>query len=77
LAARLSDRPSRLCDPTATLASRHRRARNTATEIIETLNTAINAILTDREVERRLHDLGGVPMPPAEFGKLIAAETEK
>jgi hypothetical protein len=45
--------------------------------MIETLNTAINAILTDREVERRLHDLGGVPMPPAEFGKLIAAETEK
>jgi len=52
---------------------------HTAAEIIEKLNKEINAILGDREINRRLRDLGGVPMPmtPAEFGKFIASETEK
>ena len=43
------------------------------------LNKEINAALADPEMEARLADLGAVPMPmtPAEFGKFIAAETEK
>jgi tripartite-type tricarboxylate transporter receptor subunit TctC len=53
--------------------------KNTPTENIEKLNKEINAILVDHEIKRRLGDLGGVPMPmtPAEFGRFIAAETEK
>jgi tripartite-type tricarboxylate transporter receptor subunit TctC len=53
--------------------------RNTPTDIIEKLNTEINIALADRKMKKRLFDLGGVPMPmtPAEFGKFIAAETEK
>ncbi len=53
--------------------------RNTPADIIETLNREINAALADPKIKRRLADLGGDPMPmaPAEFGKLIAAETEK
>ena len=39
----------------------------------------INAALDDPEKKARLADLGGTPLPgsPAEFGKLIADETEK
>ena len=53
--------------------------KSTAAETIEKLNKEINAILADREIKSRLHDLGGVPMPmtPGEFEKFIAAETEK
>ena len=43
------------------------------------LNKQINAGLTDPKMKARLADLGGIPTPmtPAEFGKLIADETEK
>ena len=53
--------------------------KNTPAEIIGKLNEAINAGLADPTIKARLADLGGVPMPmsPAEFGKLIADETEK
>jgi tripartite-type tricarboxylate transporter receptor subunit TctC len=53
--------------------------RNTPADIIETLNREINAGLADAMTKGRLADLGGDPMPmtPAEFGKLVAAETEK
>jgi len=53
--------------------------KNTPTEIIERLNSEVNAGLADPKIEERLADLGGIPMPmsPAEFGKLIADETEK
>jgi tripartite-type tricarboxylate transporter receptor subunit TctC len=53
--------------------------RNTSAEIIERLNREINAGLADARIKGRLADLGGDPMPmtPAEFGKLVAAETEK
>ena len=53
--------------------------RNTPTEIIDKLNTEINGGLTDPKINGRLADLGAVPMPmtPAEFGKLVAGETEK
>ena len=53
--------------------------RNTPTEIIERLNKEINAILVDPKAKARLADMGGMmlPGPPAEFGRLLAAETEK
>jgi tripartite-type tricarboxylate transporter receptor subunit TctC len=53
--------------------------RNTPAEIIDILNKEINAALADHKIKARLADLGGVALPgsPAEFGKLIAAETEK
>jgi tripartite-type tricarboxylate transporter receptor subunit TctC len=53
--------------------------RNTPAEIIDTLNKEINAALADPNMRARLADLGGTPLPgsPAEFGKLIAEETEK
>jgi tripartite-type tricarboxylate transporter receptor subunit TctC len=51
----------------------------TPAEIVEKLNKEINAGLAEPKMKARLADLGGVPMPmsPAEFGKLIADETEK
>jgi tripartite-type tricarboxylate transporter receptor subunit TctC len=53
--------------------------KSTSTDIIEKLNKEINAGLADAKIRERLADLGGLPMPmtPAEFGKLIADETEK
>ena len=53
--------------------------RNTPIEIIDQLNKAINASLTDPKSKERLAQLGIVPMPmtPTEFGKFIADETEK
>ena len=53
--------------------------RNTPTEIVDKLNKEINAALADPKIKARLADLGVTPMPmtPAAFGKLIAAETEK
>ena len=51
----------------------------TPPEIIDTLNRAINAGLADPKVRARLIDLGGAPLPlsPAEYGKLLAEDTEK
>ena len=53
--------------------------KNTAPEIIDTLNRAVDAALVDPNFQARLADLGASPMPmtPAEFGKFIADETEK
>ena len=53
--------------------------RDTPPEIIERLNKEINAILVDPKAKARLADMGGMmlPGPPAEFGRLLAAETEK
>jgi tripartite-type tricarboxylate transporter receptor subunit TctC len=53
--------------------------RSTPPEIIEKLNTAINAGLADPKIKARLADLGGtvLAISPADFGKLIASETEK
>ena len=53
--------------------------KNTPAEIIGKLNQEVNAALADPKVKARLADLGGTPLPgsPAEFGKLIAEETEK
>jgi tripartite-type tricarboxylate transporter receptor subunit TctC len=51
----------------------------TPPEIINRLNTELNAALADATFKKRIEDLGGIPMPmsPAEFGKLIADEMEK
>jgi tripartite-type tricarboxylate transporter receptor subunit TctC len=53
--------------------------KNTPVEIIEKLNREINAGLADPKMKSRLADLGGTPLSgsPADFGKLIAEETEK
>jgi tripartite-type tricarboxylate transporter receptor subunit TctC len=53
--------------------------RNTPAEIIDTLNKEINAALADPKMKARLADLGGTVLAgsPADFGKLIADETEK
>jgi tripartite-type tricarboxylate transporter receptor subunit TctC len=53
--------------------------RNTPGEIIDKLNRETNAGLADPRIKERLADLGGAPTPmtPAEFGKLIAEQTEK
>ena len=53
--------------------------KNTPSEIIDKLNKEINAGLADPKMKARLADLGGTPLvgSPADFGKLIAEETEK
>jgi tripartite-type tricarboxylate transporter receptor subunit TctC len=54
-------------------------SRNTPPEIIDKLNKEINAGLADPNMKARLADFGGAPLvgSPADFGKLIAEETEK
>ena len=53
--------------------------RTTRVEIVDMLNKEINAALADPTIKARFAELGGTVLPgsPAEFGKLIAAETEK
>jgi tripartite-type tricarboxylate transporter receptor subunit TctC len=53
--------------------------KNTPREIVEKLNREINIGLADPRIKSRIADLGGTPLPgsPADFGKLIADETEK
>ena len=51
----------------------------TPAEIVEKLNKEINAGLADPKFKARLADLGATTLPgsPADFGKLIADDTEK
>jgi tripartite-type tricarboxylate transporter receptor subunit TctC len=53
--------------------------RNTPDEVIDRLNKEVNAALADPKLKARLADLGGTPFggSSAEFGKLMADETEK
>jgi tripartite-type tricarboxylate transporter receptor subunit TctC len=53
--------------------------RNTPVEVIEKLNKETNAGLADPKIKARIADLGGSPLTgsPADFGRLIADETEK
>jgi tripartite-type tricarboxylate transporter receptor subunit TctC len=53
--------------------------RNTPAEIIDRLNNQINAALRDPKIVARFDDLGGtvLALSPADFGKLIATETDK
>jgi tripartite-type tricarboxylate transporter receptor subunit TctC len=53
--------------------------KKTPTEIVDKLNSEINAALDDSKLKTRLIGLGGTLLAgsPAEFGKLIADDTEK
>jgi len=53
--------------------------KDTPAPIVERLNRAINAGLADPKIKARLADLDGVALTgsPADFGALIAQETEK
>jgi tripartite-type tricarboxylate transporter receptor subunit TctC len=53
--------------------------KNTPTVIVDRLNKEINAGLAEPKLKARLADLGGMVLAgsPADFGKLIADETEK
>ena len=53
--------------------------KDTPSEIIDKLNKEINAALTDPKRKARFAELGetATPTSPADFGKLIADETEK
>jgi tripartite-type tricarboxylate transporter receptor subunit TctC len=53
--------------------------RNTPAALVDKLNREINAVIADPKMKARLADLGGTLLTgsPAEFGKLIADETEK
>jgi tripartite-type tricarboxylate transporter receptor subunit TctC len=53
--------------------------RGTPPEIIDKLNSAINAGLADPGIKGRMIDLGAPPLAgtPADFGWMIAEETEK
>jgi len=51
----------------------------TPREIVEKLNSTVNAALADHTIIAKLLELGGPPTPmtPAEFTKLVSDETEK
>jgi tripartite-type tricarboxylate transporter receptor subunit TctC len=53
--------------------------KNIAAEIVATLNKEINAAFADPDIKARLVATGGTPLAgsPADFGKVMAAETEK
>jgi tripartite-type tricarboxylate transporter receptor subunit TctC len=53
--------------------------KNTPAEIIDKLNKEINVGLADPEMKARIADLGATVLAgtPADFGKLIADETQK
>jgi tripartite-type tricarboxylate transporter receptor subunit TctC len=53
--------------------------RNTPTEIVDSLNREINAVLAEPAIVARFDALGGAPLTgsPADFARLIAEETEK
>jgi tripartite-type tricarboxylate transporter receptor subunit TctC len=53
--------------------------KGTPADIIDTLNRGTNAGLADPTIKARLDDMGGMALTgsPADFGKLIADETEK
>jgi tripartite-type tricarboxylate transporter receptor subunit TctC len=53
--------------------------KDTSAEIIDKLNKEINAALADPKIKTRIAELGATVFPssPSEFGRFIAAETEK
>jgi tripartite-type tricarboxylate transporter receptor subunit TctC len=53
--------------------------KNTPAAIVDKLNKEINAAIADPAMKAKLAAIGGEPLPgsPAEFGRLIAEETEK
>ena len=53
--------------------------RGTPTEIIDLLNTEINAALADPVIAKRIAELGAIPIAgnASEFGAMLAGETER
>jgi tripartite-type tricarboxylate transporter receptor subunit TctC len=53
--------------------------KNAPREAIDRINAEMNRALADPKMRERLAGLGGVPISgtPEDFGKIIAAETEK
>jgi tripartite-type tricarboxylate transporter receptor subunit TctC len=53
--------------------------KGTPPEIVAVLNQAVGEALKDPKLVARLTEIGGIPKPmtPAEFGRLVADETEK
>src|SRR5262249_36562314 len=53
--------------------------KNTPADVIARLNKEVNGALTDQKTLARLGEQGGIMMPgsPADFGKIVAEETEK
>ena len=53
--------------------------KGTPRDIVEKLNVAINQLLVDPKIQKRLSELGGTPIPgtPEDFGKLISSDTQK
>jgi tripartite-type tricarboxylate transporter receptor subunit TctC len=53
--------------------------KNTPKEIVEKLNSEINAVLAEPGMQKQLIELGGDPVigTPEAFGAMISAETEK
>jgi tripartite-type tricarboxylate transporter receptor subunit TctC len=53
--------------------------KGTPPDVVDRINAAIRAALADAHIQERFAQLGDVatPMTPAEFGRYIAAETEK
>ncbi len=53
--------------------------KKTPKEIIDKLNSEINAVLAEPAMKARIAEMGGVSMAgsPADFGKVVVAETEK
>jgi tripartite-type tricarboxylate transporter receptor subunit TctC len=53
--------------------------KGTPLEIVATLNKAVNAVLADPAAKARFTEIGAILLPgsPADFGKLVADETEK
>ena len=53
--------------------------RNTPADIVGKLNKEVNAVLADPAAKTRFTELGAILLPgsPADFGKLLADETEK
>jgi tripartite-type tricarboxylate transporter receptor subunit TctC len=53
--------------------------KGTPAEIVDKLDKEVNAALADPVIKARIADLGATALPgsPADFGKLIAEETEK
>ena len=53
--------------------------KGTPDEVVQKLNSEVNTILADPKIKARFLELGAIMLPgtPAEFGKLVADETEK
>jgi tripartite-type tricarboxylate transporter receptor subunit TctC len=53
--------------------------KKTSAEVVNKLNTEINAALADPKIRARIADLGGTVLTgsPADFGRLLVDETEK